>query len=159
MVFIDAGYSPLLFYDLSLGEVNDMLESYAIGKQREQRIREANLKDQVTTMYNQALQIGNVLAAAIDSKNVKIRPLSEYYPGLFRTPTEFTEQENEGDEHKLSPEAELHKARMDDFAFRHNMAKRRGENSGWNDFGETASNYRGSNKELLRGAEESTESD
>lgn len=145
MVFLDAGYSPLLFYELSLGEVNDLLESYAIRQQREQKIREANLKDEIFAKYIQAQQIGNVLAAAMDSKNNKLRPLSEYYPDLFGTTTEFTEQENEGDEHKLSPEAELHKARMDDFAFRHNMAmaKKRGESSGRNDFGEAASDHRG----------------
>lgn len=147
MVFLDAGYSPQLFYDLSLGEVNDMLESYAIRQQREQKIREATLKDQIYTQFIQAQQIGNAIGAMIDPKNVKRRPLSEYYPDLFGATTNFTEQdqENEGDEPKLSLEAELHKARMDDFAFRHNMAmaKRRGESSGRNDFGEAASDHRG----------------
>ena len=69
--------------------------------------------------------------------------------GLFEVTenTDFTAQDDEGDEPRLSPEMELHKARMDDFIFRHNMAMRmareRGESSGWNDVGEAASNHRG----------------
>jgi len=97
-------------------------------------------------LFNQALQIGNIVGMMMDH-NVQIKLPKEYYPELFKTTenTNFTKQEAEGDEHKLSLEMELHKARMDDFIFRHNMAmRRRCENSGRDDFREATSNHRGS---------------
>lgn len=154
-MFLDAGYSPSLFDELSIGEVNDMLESYARSKERETKQREAVLKDEIVTLFNQALQIGNIVGKLMD-KDTQIRLPKDYYPELFNKEaeeTDFTKQEEAGDKPKLSPEMELHKARMDDYIFRHNMAikeaKERGESSGRNDLGETASNHRGSNESLL----------
>ena len=43
--FLDAGYGPEYFWELSLGEVSDLLESYARRKEHEQKKREAELKD------------------------------------------------------------------------------------------------------------------
>ena len=43
-IFLDAGYSPQLFWELSVGEVNDLLESYARRKELEQKQREAMRK-------------------------------------------------------------------------------------------------------------------
>lgn len=149
-MFLDAGYGPSLFWELSIGEINDLLESYARRKEREEKHREAVLKDEIMVLFNQALQIGNVVSRMMNH-NVPIKMPKDYYPELFGTAenTNFTKQEAEGDEHKLSPEMELHKARMDDFIFRHNMAmrmaKERGESSGRNDVGEAASNHRGPN--------------
>lgn len=121
-----------------------MLESYARRKERDEKHREAMLKDEIMLLFNQALQIGNIVGGMM-SNDVQIKMPAEYYPELFGTnDTDFTDQE-EGDEHRLSPEMELHKARMDDFIFRHNMAmkiaRERGENSGRNDIGEAASNH------------------
>ena len=150
-MFLDAGYLPALFWELSIGEINDLLESYARRKEREALCREAELKDEIMVLFNQALQIGNIVGRLMN-KDVEIRMPKEYYPELFETNTNFTAQE-EGDEPKLSPEMELHKARMDDFIFRHNMAlkmaRERGESSGWNDVGEAASDHRGTDKGLL----------
>lgn len=145
-IFLDAGYEPSLFWELGLGEVNDLIESYARRKEREEKHREAVLKDEIMVLFNQALQIGNIVGRMM-SNDVQIKMPAEYYPELFgTTETDFTYQE-EGDEPRLSPEMELHKARMDDFIFRHNMAmkmaRERGESSGWNDVGEAASNHRG----------------
>lgn len=145
-IFLDAGYMPSLFWEMSIGEINDLLESYVRKKEREEKHREAMLKDEIMTLFNQALQIGNIVGSLM-SKDVDIKLPKEYYPELFgQENTDFTNQE-EGDELKLSPEMELHKARMDDFIFRHNMAmrkaKERGESSGRNDIGEAASNHRG----------------
>ena len=147
-VFLDAGYLPALFWELSIGEINDLLESYARRKDREGKHREAELKDEIMVLFNQALQIGDVVGRLM-SKEAEIRMPKYYYPELFAGTeyTNFTAQEEEGDEPKLSPEMELHKARMDDFIFRHNMAmkmaRERGESSGRNDIGEAASNHRG----------------
>lgn len=137
--FLEAGYSPLLFWDLSMGEVIDCIEAYAKRLKRENETREAKAKDDISMLYVQALQIMNMVAHVINPKDVTIQPLSVYYPGLFSTEEDpgkdFTEQEKEEDKHKLTPEMELHKARMDDFIFRHNreFAQKRGENSGRND--------------------------
>lgn len=88
-------------------------------------------------LFNQALQIGNVVGKLMD-KETPIRMPKDYYPEFF------TGQEAKGDEHQLSTEMELHKARMDDFIFRHNMAmRRRCESSGRDDIREAASNHRG----------------
>lgn len=147
-VFLDAGYGPSLFWELSIDEISDLLESYARRKEKEEKHREAMLKDEIMVLFNQALQIGDVIGRMMD-KNTTIKMPREYYPELFETKeeTNFTEQEKEGDEHQLSREMELHKARMDDFIFRHNMAmrmaKERGESSGRNDVREAASNNRG----------------
>lgn len=131
-------------------EHSKMTAPYARKKEHEQKKREAELKDQIMLLFNQALQIGNVVGRLMDNK-VAIRLPKEYYPELFgneEEKTNFTEQEDAGDKRKLSPEMELHKARMDDFIFRHNMAmrerlaKERGEeNSGRNDTGTAASNH------------------
>ena len=120
-VFLDAEYSPSLFWELSISEINDILESYVRKEERKIKQREAMLKDEIMLLFNQALQIGNIISRMLD-RNMVIKTPTEYYPGLFKT-TDFTEQgtEGDGDENKLSPEMELHKARMDDFIFRHNM--------------------------------------
>lgn len=98
----------------------------------------------------QALQIGNVVACLFDKKK-QINGLDVYYPGLYKAQEveeaqadDFTEQED-GDKNKLTLEMEIHKANMDDFVFRHNlaMAKKRGEQGGWNDTGKAASDHRG----------------
>ncbi len=163
-IFLDAGYSPQLFWELSVGEVNDLLESYARRKELEQKQREAMLKDEIMLLFQQALQIGNVVGALMD-KNIPIKPPREYYPELFGAEKEEIFTEQEGDKPKMSPEMELHKARMDDFVFRHNMAMRkqaameRGEDSGGDDAGKAPGDHRGPDKGLLRGAKESTAAD
>lgn len=150
-MFLDAGYRPSLFWEMSIGEINDLLESYARRKEREEKQREAMLKDEIMILFNQALQIGNIVGRMM-SNEVEIKLPKEYYPELFEEVTNFTEQE-EGDEKKLSQEMELHKARMDDFVFRHNMAmkmaKERGESGGRDDSGEAASDHRGTDEGLL----------
>lgn len=65
---MDAGYSPQLFWDLSLGEVNDVIESYARRKEHEQKAREAELKDEIMLLFNQALQMGNVLGRLMNKE-------------------------------------------------------------------------------------------
>lgn len=126
---MDAGYSPQLFWDLSLGEVNDVIESYARRKEHEQKAREAELKDEIMLLFNQALQMGNVLGRLMNKETKLIMPAA-YYPELYSNKeteeaaeTNFTEQESR-DKPTLSPEMELHKARMDDYIFRHNLAFR-----------------------------------
>ena len=49
-VFLDAGYGPQLFWELSIGEINDLLESYARREERALKKREAALKDEITVL-------------------------------------------------------------------------------------------------------------
>ncbi|MCD8286499.1 MAG: hypothetical protein LUD50_04675 [Clostridia bacterium] len=149
--FLDAGYSPQLFWQLSIGEVNDLLESYIRQQDGKQKKREAENKDQIMMLYTQALQIANMLGAMMDSKHVQMQPLRYYYPYLFGEEEEAIEDTGEQtDKPKLSPEMRLHKARMDDFAFRHNRAfrekqkKQEGEQDGRNDSGEAPGDHTGS---------------
>ena len=62
----------------------DCIEGHRRRLKREKDKREAEAKDQISMLYIQALQIGNVLSHMFDDK-VAIKPLSAYYPGLKRT--------------------------------------------------------------------------
>lgn len=130
----------------------DCIQGYEKKLQREQKKRKAEMQDEIYALFMQALQIGNVISCMFD-KSKKINGLEVYYPGLYKNlnteeeepqAEQFTEQE-EGDKDKLTLEMEIHKANMDDFVFRHNlaMAKKRGEQGGWNDTGKAASDHRG----------------
>lgn len=128
----------------------DCIQGYERKLRKEQKQREAAVHDETYMLFMQALQIGNVVACLFD-KTKQINGLNVYYPGLYKSPDteenqaeDFTEQE-EGDKHQLTLEMELHKANMDDFVFRHNlaMAKKRGEQGGGNDTGKAASDHRG----------------
>ena len=83
-MFLDAGYSPSLFWELSIAEINDMLESYARREERKSKQREAMLKDEIMVLFNQALQIGDIVGRTMDH-NVQIKLPKEYYPELFGT--------------------------------------------------------------------------
>lgn len=136
----------------------DLLESAERKEERKQKIREAELKDEITVLYNQALQIRNMTSNLINHE-IPIRDLHEYYPGWFDEHIAEPEEEEQEDD-GLTPEMREHKARMDDFIFRHNREfEKRGEHSGGNDLGETSGNNRGANESLLPGASEGTESD
>ena len=115
-----------------MGEVIDLIEAFTRAEERKNRIREANLKDQLQAMYIQAIQIGEVMARVLDNKNNEpLRELSDFYPNLF--PRE-TEEPDDG----LTPELRRHKAGMENFAYRYNMAfaerkRREAENRGETD--------------------------
>lgn len=139
----------------------DIIEAYARQREHEQESRKAQLKDEVICLYNQALQISNMIASSMDSK-VIVRKLSEYYPEMFKEDedTDFTND----NENKLSLEMQIYKANMDDFIFRHNLAMRqkreqKGENNGRNDTGKAEGHNRGLNEAVPAGNEAGPESD
>lgn len=108
------GYSPSLFWDSSLQDIFDLMESY----KRSQKIKleeyEADLKAKISLNFVLARQIGEYLGSLIDSK-VKITPLEELFPALFK-------QEN-----NKEMELELYKAKIKDFALQHNAKLKRKE--------------------------------
>lgn len=128
-IFLDMGYSPSLFWSLSLDEIYDLMESYTRKEERKRKEKEFEIKDIALLLYNQAMQTGEVLGQVLHpSADWKRTSLSEYYPNLFGEPKEFSEK------NKIENELMLHKARMEDFAFRHNEArKKRGDNDRRND--------------------------
>lgn len=54
-----------------------MLESYARREERKSKQREAMLKDEIMVLFNQALQIGNIVGRMMDH-NVQIKLPKEY---------------------------------------------------------------------------------
>ena len=124
-MFLDMGYEPFLFWELSLAEVYELIESY----QRKQKLEAEKVKQQlkVDAVFNATLarQIGEYIALLF-SKEVQITSLHQLYPTLF-------EDESQNDSHIMTTDQELayYKAKMDDFAFWHNarLKKKGGDSS------------------------------
>lgn len=128
-VFLDAGYGPSLFWSLSIDEIIDLLESHGRKLEQERKEKIADTKDMVMLLWNQDMQLMNMIAHSMHSDEVELRKPHEYYPELFGE--EFSKED---EEEKQRNELALHKARMEEYAFRHNRAlKERGESSGGND--------------------------
>ena len=126
---MDAGYGPDLFWSLSIGEIIDLIESYGRRITIEQHRRAAAVKDEVMLLWNQNVQLLNLLSHSNKPDEVPIREPYEYYPELFGE-----EVKKAADEAERQKELELHKVRMHDYMLRVNqLRKERGESSGGND--------------------------
>lgn len=108
------GYSPSLFWDSSLQEVYDLIESYS----RKQKIKaqeyEADLKAKISLNAVLARQIGEYVASLFNLDS-KITSLGELFPELFK------------DEQNSNNDMALYKARMEEYAYRHNQKLRKGD--------------------------------
>lgn len=110
------GYSPSLFWDSSLLEIYDLMESYNRRKKNEMKELEEKLKAEISLNAVLARQIGEYVASLFN-KEVQLTPLNNFFPSLF-----------EEDEEEVDNYMALYKARMEEFAFRHNeRLKRKGE--------------------------------
>lgn len=115
-IFLDIGHSPSLFWESSLDEIYDFIDSYKRQEEKRQKEREAKIKDEAAIMYNLAMQIGEVMSQVLHPQDGWQRlKLSDYYPELF--------EDVESKEQQAKDELALHKARMDEFAFRHNRMR------------------------------------
>lgn len=115
-----------MFFDLTLAEISDLFESYERKQRRRREERKAEIKDLAMLLYNHATQCADAMASVMpgSEKNERIS-LATYYPELFQ------EEAKAEIEKKKQDELALHKARMQDFVYRHNEAMRkRGENNG-----------------------------
>lgn len=123
------GYKPSLFWDLSLAEISDLIESYARKQQHELEKKKAETKDLAMLLYNQATQMADAMAGIMPGNGEHKRiSLATFYPDLFSEAAEIEAEE------KKRNELALHKARMDDYVYRHNEAlRKRGESNGRND--------------------------
>ena len=109
------GYSPSLFWDSSILEIYDLMESYNRRQKLKQEEKEAELKANIVLNSVLARQIGEYVACLF-SEEARITQVNELFPTLFK------------DEKKIEQDMALYKAKMDAFAFRHNSNfKREGE--------------------------------
>ena len=122
-MFLDTGRSPDSFWDLSIAEVIDCLEAHNRQIRQRNHEQEAWVIIQAQMMYNQALQISNMVGTLL-SNDARIVPLSEYYPDLFDRP--------EIKERKQQAELSQYLADMRAFAERHNrrLEQEGGESDG-----------------------------
>lgn len=113
-MFLDIGGKPLDFWDLTVLEVRDMIESYnrvAIQKQKEKIIESYRLSQMIANNVSMLL-----------SKDAKPLEIWDYAPELFKNEREQVEQA------RLTQELRLHKERMRMFAESHNRKlKMKGE--------------------------------
>lgn len=107
-------YSPSLFWDSSLQEIYDLMESY--GRRQDIKIKEyeADLKAKISLNAVLARQIGEYIASLFNSDS-KISSLGEFFPELFK------------DEQTANNDMALYKARMEEYVYRHNQKLRKEE--------------------------------
>ena len=104
-----------MFWELSLAEVYDLIESYRRKQEQETEKNKQQLK--VDAVFNATLarQIGEYVALLF-SKEARLTSIEQLYPNLF---TE-EQKEDEGFSKASEQELDYYKAKMDDFAFWHN---------------------------------------
>lgn len=106
--FLTAGHSPLLFWELSIAEVNDMLSAYSRAKTNE-------FKQLVTINTTLAQQIYERIGALLPgNENLEFTPVWELFPGLFEEEKKISEKR------KRELELANYKARFIHFAMQHN---------------------------------------
>ena len=127
------------------------MESYGRRIELEQKKRQAALRDEIMVLWNQNMQLLNMMNASQHPDDVKLRTPAQYYPELFGEEMEQQEQEEQ-----IRNDLALHKARMEEYAFRHNLArKERGESNGWHDTGKAPGNNRGTDRTISESNAES----
>ncbi|MCX0353279.1 hypothetical protein LI064_01920 [Clostridium perfringens] len=113
------GYSPSLFWDSSILEIYDLMESYNRRQKLKQEEKEAELKANIVLNSVLARQIGEYVACLF-SEEARVTNINELFPTLFKDEKE--------DKKKIEQDMALYKAKMEAFAFRHNINfKRKGE--------------------------------
>jgi len=104
---LDCGLAPADFWELSLAEITDLMESY-------ERRQKAEYKRDLTLKHFLAKDIGQYVSLVLGGSKVKILELWDYFPELFENERESIE---ENQKHR---QMEVYKAQMIDFASRHN---------------------------------------
>lgn len=113
-MFLDIGGKPLDFWDLTILEIRDMIESY-------NRVRIQKQKDKIIESYRLSQMIANNVSLLL-SKDAKPLEVWDYAPELFQEEREQVEKA------RLAQELKLHQERMRLFAESHNRKmKMKGE--------------------------------
>lgn len=109
------GYTPSLFWESSLSEIYDLIDSYNRRKKNETKENEEKIKIKISLNSVLARQIAENIGSILD-ENIKITPLNKLFPTLF-----------EADNDEVNNDMALYKAKMEEFAFRHNQRLKRKE--------------------------------
>jgi len=112
------GYGPSLFWDSSLQEIFDLIESYNRKVKLDSEEKTAEIKMQILLDSALAKWIGENVACLMDKK-ARITPANKLFPELFKT------EDNQEIESKKA--VDLYKAKMEEFTFRHNAKLKRKE--------------------------------
>ena len=113
-MFLDVGGKPLDFWDLTMLEIRDMIESH-------NRVTIQKQKEKIIESYRLSQMIANNVSMLL-SKDAKPLEVWDYAPELFEKEREQVEQA------RLVQELNLHKERMRMFAESHNRKlKMKGE--------------------------------
>ena len=119
-IFLDLGYTPQFFWDISLQEIYELIES----KNRIRKIEEEKEKNDLKTR----IIINSILARQIAenvsclfSKDTKVSNVYELMPELFKEELEQLRKEQAEEQWKL------HKARFMMFSEEHNRKRERKE--------------------------------
>ena len=109
-MFLDIGGKPLYFWDLTVLEIREMIESY-------NRVKIQERKEKIIDSYRLSQMISNHVSSLL-SKDAKVLEFWEYAPDLFVEEKQAVEQEQQ------RQALLLHKERMRDFAERHNRKRK-----------------------------------
>ena len=113
-MFLDIGGKPLDFWDLTVLEIRDMIESY-------NRVMIQKQKEKIIESYRLSQMIANNVSMLI-SKDAKPLEVWDYAPELFQEEREQVERARQ------EQEMRMHKERMRAFAESHNRKmKMKGE--------------------------------
>ena len=113
-MFLDIGGEPLVFWDLTVLEIREMIESY-------NRVKKQERKEKIIDSYILSRMITNHVSLLL-SNDAKIVELWEYAPELFVEEQQAVEQKRQRQAFLL------HKERMREFAERHNRKRKEGVN-------------------------------
>ncbi len=118
--FLDCGYTPELFYRLSVHEVLDLIDSW--NRRKERQLREESQKAvSLLDIFGSNL-IEKVLLTIGQGKDVEgiHFSMAEYFPALFWKDKTESKEEDKG---KLSGDMQLYKAQRMQHAFRMNQKR------------------------------------
>ena len=113
-MFLDIGGKPLDFWDLTILEIRDMIESH-------NRVTIQKQKEKIVESYRLSQMIANNVSLLL-SKEAKHLDVWDYAPDLFQ------EERDQVEKARQQEEMQLHKERMRAFAESHNRKmKMKGE--------------------------------
>lgn len=113
-MFLDIGGKPLDFWDLTILEIRDMIESH-------NRVTIQKQKEKIVESYRLSQMIANNVSLLL-SKEAKPLDVWDYAPDLFQ------EEKDQVEKARQEEEMRLHKERMRAFAESHNRRmKMKGE--------------------------------
>ncbi|MBP3339780.1 MAG: hypothetical protein J6L69_10290 [Lachnospiraceae bacterium] len=128
-VFLDAGYTPSLFWDSSIDEIIDMLDSSRRKEKKEAENMDIGKK--YDAILNKVLAqqimeyISMLLPGEAEDKKKFLTPLQNFFPQWF---ADLTKEMDEDEKKKVQEaELELNKARMEEFMFWNNQRFKGGE--------------------------------